>query len=93
MCTYRYSYSYAVTGDSGESPAHRHSLLAVAADGSVIRGGDSDSERRRRPHRRFASVNAKVATGRSHSSSVTSGSEARTVTTLEGLGGGTTYQR
>ena len=34
-CTYRYSYSYAVTGDSGESPAHRHSLLAVAADGSV----------------------------------------------------------
>lgn len=48
-CTYRYSYSYAVTGDSGESPAHRHSLLAVAADGSVIRGGDSDSERRRRP--------------------------------------------
>lgn len=57
-CTYRYSYSYAVTGDSGESPAHRHSLLAVAADGSVIRGGDSDSERRRRPHRRFASVNA-----------------------------------
>ncbi len=35
-CTYRYSHSYAVTGDSGESPAHRQAFAACSCRRRVV---------------------------------------------------------